>query len=340
MRSKFKSFLKLPGGGEINRCYYPLRLDTYGRGCYHDCLYCYSKSCLDFRKMWDRENPAVADPIEIERVIENGYTGKGKYAHLIAQKLPLRLGGMTDCFTPIDKETGVTRATIRLLNKHNHPYLILTKNSLVQEYADILDPDLAYVQLTITTPYDDISAIYEPYASPTSERLKTCRYLTDMGFNVAVRINPLFPKYPDGHYAQDGQQGMFGDKGEFRYFDWSLVERIAEAGASTVIAGFLRLSSWNIKWIKEKTHRDLTYLFNPDTRQANQALHFGIEEKRYYYERIKAMCDSMGLDFSVCYDGDEAYETFRYLWANQNDCCNGIGKVKGFTTTYDNQDKH
>ena len=30
----------------------------------------------------------------------------------------------------------------------------------------------------------------------------------------------------------------------------------------------------------------------------------GTEEKRYYYERIKKMCDKNGVDFSVCYDGN------------------------------------
>jgi hypothetical protein len=29
---EFKSFLKLPGGGEIKRCYYPFKLDAYGKG--------------------------------------------------------------------------------------------------------------------------------------------------------------------------------------------------------------------------------------------------------------------------------------------------------------------
>ena len=102
-----------------------------------------------------------------------------------------------------------------------------------------------------------------------------------------------------------------------------------------MIAGFVRLSSWNIKWIKNKTGKDLTWLFDAGTKVKNQALHFSSEEKRYYYEKIKKSCDDLGMEFSVCYDGDDAYEEFRYLWANPNDCCNGKGKIPGFKNAFD-----
>ena len=40
--SEFKSFYKTVGGGEGDKCYYPTRLDPYGRGCYYNCAYCYA----------------------------------------------------------------------------------------------------------------------------------------------------------------------------------------------------------------------------------------------------------------------------------------------------------
>lgn len=76
-------------------------------------------------------------------------------------------------------------------------------------------------------------------------------------------------------------------------------------------------------------------MFDPATKQSNCALHFGIEGKRYYYEKIRDICSKWGREFSVCYDGDEAYVTFRYLWANPEDCCNGKGKIRGFQKAYD-----
>lgn len=51
MVSEFKSFLKTVTGNEGGKCHYPTRLDVYGRGCIHDCAYCYAKALLYFRDM-------------------------------------------------------------------------------------------------------------------------------------------------------------------------------------------------------------------------------------------------------------------------------------------------
>lgn len=57
---EFKSFFKTVKGNEGNHCNYPTRLDTYGCGCQHDCSYCYAKSLLVFRQLWNADEPAVA----------------------------------------------------------------------------------------------------------------------------------------------------------------------------------------------------------------------------------------------------------------------------------------
>ena len=66
---EFKSFFKEVGGNEGSLCNYTTRLDTYGCGCAHDCNYCYAKSLLDFRNLWDPKNPAVADIEKIRKKI-------------------------------------------------------------------------------------------------------------------------------------------------------------------------------------------------------------------------------------------------------------------------------
>ncbi len=68
-KDEFKSFFKTVGSGEGDRCSYPTRLDTYGRGCQHNCSYCYAKSLLSFRGLWDSKHPAVADIDKIERYL-------------------------------------------------------------------------------------------------------------------------------------------------------------------------------------------------------------------------------------------------------------------------------
>jgi len=328
---KFNSPVKLPGGGETKRCFYPFKVDTYGCGCSNNCLYCYARSVLSFRKLWDTDNPRTADIKDIRKIFSDVIEKKKntKFADIINNKIPARLGGMTDCFGDSEKEQGRTKQLIEMLNEYNYPYLILTKNKLIMDYINILRTDLCYPQLTITTPYDDKAKVYEPNASSTTDRLLAVKTLAAAGFWTAVRINPLFPIHKDGYYT-----GSVLNKDKFEYFDWSLVDMIGAAKADTLIAGFLRLSTWNLRWIKEATGEDLRWMFD-EQKQSKSALHFSTEEKRYYYEHIKKMCDGYGVDFSVCYDGDDAYTEFKYLWANQEDCCNGKNRVIGFQKAYD-----
>lgn len=88
---EYKSFYKTVGGNEGSKCIYNTRLDTYGCGCFHDCNYCYAKSLLEFRGLWNAENPSVADIKKVENKIKK-----------IPKGTILRLGGMTDCFQPIE----------------------------------------------------------------------------------------------------------------------------------------------------------------------------------------------------------------------------------------------
>ena len=112
MKNKeFKSFYKKVGGGEGDRCNYPVRLDTYGCGCQHNCSYCYAKSLLEFRGLWDNEHPSVADIDKIRRKIAR-----------LPKDQTIRLGGMTDCFQPLEKTRRVTYETIKCLNEHRIPW--------------------------------------------------------------------------------------------------------------------------------------------------------------------------------------------------------------------------
>lgn len=143
---EFKSFYKEVKGNEGTKCHYPTRLDTYGCGCPFNCNYCYARSLLEFRKLWNPTNPSEADIEKIRRKIRRLPEGTPA----------IRLGGMTDCFQPKERKTHLTLETIKALNEHRQAYLIVTKSNLVSEepWLAILDPELAHVQVTITC-FDD-----------------------------------------------------------------------------------------------------------------------------------------------------------------------------------------
>lgn len=203
---EFKSFYKEVTGNEGGKCRYNKRLDTYGCGCAHDCSYCYAKSLLSFRGLWDAVEPSVANLAKIERKIAKLEPGT-----------IIRLGGMTDCFQPIERREGITKATIELLNKHRIGYLIVTKSDLICEYMHILDKDLAHIQISTTwTPCEK--------AVSTERRIKAIETLYDAGFDVAVRLSPFVPQFVD--------------------FD-----RLNSIRCNKIIVEFLRVNHWIKKWL-------------------------------------------------------------------------------------------
>lgn len=269
----FKSIGKDVGGNEGQKCYHTFRLDTYGNGCQHDCNYCYAKSLLDFRKLWNPKAPAVGNISQIAAEI---------------RKLPkgevVRLGGMTDCFQPLERLHRVTHKTIRLLNKRRIPYLIVTKSAMVAEYMDVMDKDLAHIQITVTTLDDDLCATYEK-ASPPSERIKAILSLQYNGYDVALRLSPFIPQYVDC----DALNGL---------------------GINKICIEFLRVNTWIKKWF------DLDY--SEYTVKQGGYQHLPLEKKLEYISRIKGF-----KEMTVCEDEDSAYAYWKeHFNHNKNDCCN------------------
>ena len=133
---EYKSFLKTVVGNEGDKCRYSTRLDTYGCGCAHDCGYCYARHLLEFRNLWHPDEPSVADIRKIEKKLDK-----------IPRGTILRLGGMADCFQPIEKKYRVTYQLIQKLNTRGIGYLIVTKSAIVAdpEYLRLYRKDLAHI---------------------------------------------------------------------------------------------------------------------------------------------------------------------------------------------------
>ena len=280
MAEEFKSFFKNVGGNEGSKCNYPARLDTYGCGCSHDCKYCYAKSLLDFRKFWNPKDPKVADIGKIEKQIKK--IADGKCGNIRA----IRLGGMTDCFQPIEEKHHVTYETLKLLKKYNVHYLIVTKSDLVasDEYMKVLDKELAHIQITVTTTDDDLSMTYEK-AVPPSRRIAAIEKLQAAGFDVALRLSPFIPEFVD--------MGILN-----------------HVKCDKIQVEFLRVNSWIKKWF------DIDY--TPYTVKQSGYLHRTLEDKREHMKWIWGF-----KEVSVCEDESEAYEFWKKnVNHNPDDCCN------------------
>ncbi len=272
---EFKSFLKTVSGNEGSKCNYSTRLDTYGCDCQHDCSYCYAKSLLDFRGLWNADDPAVAD---IEKI-------RKKIKKLPADKV-IRLGGMTDCFAPVELQHRVTYETIKALNEQRIPYLIVTKSDLVagDEYISIMDKDLAHIQVTITCFDDDLyrKLAYEKAPLP-SRRIAAVEKLERNGFDTQIRLSPFVKEF----------------------VDFDILNAIK---CSKMVVEFLRVNTWIKRWF------DIDY--SEYIVKHGGYLHLPLEVKTELLGNIK------GKRVTVCEDEDRAYEYWKnYVNPNSNDCC-------------------
>ena len=282
MPVKFNSFFNSVEGNEADRCHYPARLDTYGCGCQHNCGYCYARSLLAFRGLWNAQLPATADIRKIRQ--------------FIAKKLQpgqvIRLDGMTDCFQPIEKARKLTLRTIQMLNRRGIHYLIVTKSALVAEpqYMEAMDPALAHIQVSITSSSDEVSRRLEPGAPLPQERRAAVETLAASGYDVAVRLSPFIP-------------GLIS-------IPW--VNSIA---CDKIQVEFLRVNSWIEKWLEASR---LPVDLKPYTLFSAGYKHLPLHRKQALISQIHgygqvSVCEDVSEHWEYWRDN---------VNANPDDCCN------------------
>lgn len=275
--NEFKSFFT-KGDRKVNTwCRWPGRLDTYGCGCQHNCSYCYARSLLAFRGLWNAQSPAVARVPkiihELDKEVKRGDV--------------VRIGGMTDCFMPLEEKTSATYMALQMLNKRGIHSLIVTKSDLVasDRYLAVLDKELAHIQITITTTDDEISKRIEPGAPLPARRIAAVEKLQAEGYDVQVRLSPFIPEYVD-------------------------IDRINAIKCDKILIEFLKVSPWIQKWL------DIDY--SPYTLSRGGYLNLPLERKIELVDKITGFKERSVGEFV-----EEHHAYFReHVNANPDDCCN------------------
>ena len=276
--AEFNSFFKSVGGNEGERCHYSTRLDTYGCGCAHNCAYCYARSLLAFRGLWKPNSPSVTSKYELSKAL----------AHKMNAGDVVRLGGMTDCFQPAEREYHRTLDAIRMCNWRGIHYLIVTKSPLVAEYADVLSRELAHIQISITSTSAEKSLEIEPGAPVPAERIAAVEQLAAKGFDVSVRLSPFIPEF----------------------VDLSVINAIK---CDKILVEFLRVNGFISKWLRGAGISLSRYSY-----QSEGYKHLPLADKVALLEGITGF-----KQHSVCEDVPEhwAYWQTHYN-TNPDDCCN------------------
>lgn len=320
------------------QCLYAFEVDTYGRGCAHDCVYCYAKSELIVHGYWNNPIPVPVDLNEIRKAFYTAFETekKNKWADLLRKRIPLRIGSMSDSFMWSDQKYGVTKEFLKILKFYNYPYIVFTRSDLVakDDYLEALNPSACSVQFSMSSTNDELLKKLEPGAPSAKRRLKALQKLSENGIWTTVRINPIFPIYPDGYYS-DPEFKWGGEVPKFDFSSFDMVSEIAAHKVPAVLAGFGRFSPFAMNAVSKAAGVDFRSFFKKDlVTGARGDFRFSDAEIRQYYLNYKEKCNEAGIDFTTCYigNGEGQFWKDQDLWSNKKDCCNTKTKVDGFVS--------
>jgi DNA repair photolyase len=158
------------------------------RGCEHGCIYCFARpnhAYVGLSPGLDFETRLFAKP-DAARLLEQELSNP----RYVAERI--QLGASTDAYQPIERERGITRAILEVLDRFSHPVGITTKSALVLRDLDILarlaERNLVFVVIAVTTLDRALARAMEPRASTPERRLAVIEALAQAGVPVAVGL--------------------------------------------------------------------------------------------------------------------------------------------------------
>jgi DNA repair photolyase len=167
------------------------------RGCEHGCAYCYARPTheyLGFSAGLDFERRIMVKtdaPALLRRTLATPrWVGE-----------TIALSGNTDCYQPVERRLGLTRACLEVLAEASNPVEVVTKSALVVRDVDLLARlaavRAARVSVSVTTLDADLAARLEPRAARPDRRLDAIARLAAAGVPVSVLVAPVIPGLTD-----------------------------------------------------------------------------------------------------------------------------------------------
>ena len=187
----------------------PWFLDDYTinpySGCSFNCLYCYIRG--------SKYGEHMEEKLSIK---ENAVALLEKQLALRAKKNQygiIVVSSATDPYLQFEKEQQLTRRILEVILHYRFPVHIITKSDLVIRDFDllhqinetaILPEDLqhklshkAIISFSFSTTDDSVAAIFEPGATPPSQRTEALKAALHKGLHSGVSLMPLIPYITD-----------------------------------------------------------------------------------------------------------------------------------------------
>ncbi len=167
------------------------------RGCFHACSYCYARPTheyLGFGAGTDFERKIMVKR-EAAVLLEDAFQRRSWVGDRIC------FSGNTDCYQPLEKQLGLTRACLDVCRRYTNPVGIITKSTIIRRDLELLCSlhKCAGVVVVLSIPFLDagLAAAIEPNAPPPAARLATIRALAQAGLPVGISLGPVIPGLND-----------------------------------------------------------------------------------------------------------------------------------------------
>lgn len=164
----------------------PRSMNIY-RGCLHGCIYCDSRSkCYQFTHEFEDIEVKQNAPELLEETLRKK-----------RKRCMIGTGSMCDPYIAIEKELGLMRRCLEIIERHNFGVAPLTKSDLILRDIDILDrinqKAKTVVQMTLTTADDELCRKLEPGVCATSRRFEVLCECRDRCIPAVVWLSPFLP---------------------------------------------------------------------------------------------------------------------------------------------------
>lgn len=159
------------------------------RGCQHGCIYCDARStCYQIHP--DRPFEDIEVKENAPELLEQALRKKRK-------KCMIGTGAMSDPYIPLEKELGITRKCLELIDEYGYGLAIQTKSDLILRDLDLLKrihrKTKCVVQMTLTTYDEQLCQKVEPNVCTTKRRAEVLNILRDEGIPTVCWMTPLLP---------------------------------------------------------------------------------------------------------------------------------------------------
>lgn len=165
------------------------------RGCEHDCIYCFARYTSLFLN-----NKEFSKKIFIKKNINSILI---KQLSNSKKPLLLNIGGISDCYQPIEQQLKIMPKIIRTLEQFKIPCCITTKSSLILRDYFLLEnyskQTIVNVAISLISTNQKLLDILEPYASSFEERQAILNKFQYSNVYFGIHIMPIIPYITDSY---------------------------------------------------------------------------------------------------------------------------------------------